>query len=95
MILPLRFKGRDSISVPVITAGACHIHATPDRRNSIDKTCRSVIWYFMECDLQNFGYTLDLVRCRNIIVAGGGNFYMAKRNIDHLLSRIEDQDATI
>ncbi|MBS1067932.1 hypothetical protein [Gluconobacter cerinus] len=58
------------------------VHATPDRRNSIDETYRSVIWYFMECDWQGFGYALDLVHCRNIIVRGG--FYIANRNIDHL-----------
>lgn len=58
------------------------VHASPDRRNSIDETYRSVIWYFMECDWQGFGYALDLVHCRNIIVRGG--FYIANRNVDHL-----------
>lgn len=58
------------------------VNASPDRRNSIDETYRSVIWYFMECDWQGFGYALDLVHCRNIIVRGG--FYIANRNVDHL-----------
>lgn len=58
------------------------VHATPDRRDQIDETYRSVIWYFMECDWQGFGYAFDLVHCRNIIVRGG--FYIANRNTDHL-----------
>lgn len=58
------------------------VHATPDQQIGIDETYRSVIWYFMECDWQGFGYALDLVHCRNIIVRGG--FYIANRNVDHL-----------
>ncbi|GAN54798.1 hypothetical protein [Tanticharoenia sakaeratensis] len=58
------------------------VHATPDARDSLDESYRSVIWYFMECDWQGFGYALDLVHCRNIIVRGG--FYIANRNTDHL-----------
>ena len=58
------------------------VHAVPDHRNGADRNYLSVIWYFIDCDWQGYGYALDLTGCRNIIVRGG--FYIANRNTDHL-----------
>lgn len=39
---------------------------------------QSVIWYFTDCDWQGYGYALDMVNVRNVVVRGG--YYISNAN---------------